>query len=283
VKSLLSGVVFQPDWAAPLYQALQAYTGPRGNSDWIHDAPQQNTGYGFEGLEGTPDGRISASRSRRDNNNRPVFPPSTWAHPEQSRSTFDSDFSNHQPSLSSSSSRAERPRQSWEELARQDTKSATATFQTQFDSDFQDEPSSPRSHRRNFSGPPDPSDPFAPPPYTESPKPRFATLNHGRTNSAYSTANSFRARGSMSRHSPVSDGWDEFGSDSKGRERPVFTQREELRQPISENQGVGRAIALFDFNAVEVITSPCFYPSVIFNLYIMYSLVICPSLKGKLS
>jgi hypothetical protein len=42
VKSLLSGSVSQPDWAASLYQALQESITPRGNNQtWINDSAVQ--------------------------------------------------------------------------------------------------------------------------------------------------------------------------------------------------------------------------------------------------
>ena len=38
--------------------------------------------------------------------------------------------------------------------------------------------------------------------------------------------------------------------------RPVITPKPELNTPLSPEEGVGRAIALFDFNAVEVSSGP---------------------------
>lgn len=246
VKSLLSGVVSQPDWAAPLYQALQESILPRGGPGWVIDSEQQDTGYAFEGVQGTSEDGSSRltyddpsrlSRNPTSSNSSthapPSFPPPTWVQ-------SGSDLNNPARSTSSSSGRlSSQPRQSWEELARQDTKSATSNFETQFESDFQDELTPSRSHRRNESSPISPSDPFAPPPYSE--------LSHGRTNSmANSFSNSNRVNSTLSHNTSVNNG---FPADVK--ERPVLSPREELRSPISENRGIGRAIALFDFEAVE--------------------------------
>jgi len=246
VKSLLSGSVSQPDWAAPLYQTLQDCIMPRGNLTWVDNIPRQPSGYSFEGVQSNPTGRGSLRRDMTSNRSPyapPTFPPPSW---EASESDLHN--SSRVPSSSSSSNRLPRQRQSWEDLSRQDSKSATANFGTQFDSDFQDDLSRPDMvHRRNFSTPTSPVDSFAPPPYSELSR-LASSSSRGRMNSVQSTSNSVHGNSSSSHQMLTST---DNESDYKRRDRPLLSPREELRSPARENQGVGQAIALFDFKGVE--------------------------------
>jgi len=247
VKSLLSGNVAPPDWASPLYQTLDSCTGFRGNSKWVDDMPA-NQGYAFEGVS-SPGKETSVRPKKLRHASKPSFPPSTWGQQKSTGSYFDSEYNQQEgtsPILRSGAPYSATGPPAW------DNRSATANFETKFDSDFTPEPQQGKSsHQRNFSMPVAHANPFDSDPvpaygssaaYSKQRSSSYSVNPH----SPYNTSPWFPP----SDPSPASSSGGLYAEDT-GSGHPYVSMKPELSQPLSPAQGVARAIALFDFNAVE--------------------------------
>lgn len=289
VKAILSGTVPQPEWAAALYQTLDSCTGFRGNNKWVEDAPLDSA-YVFNGLS-SPRGE-PAPEKKKKHISKPSFPPTTWGQPKTSGSYFDA-LSENSPRRANTTAglNSNTSNPPWDDLIRQDSKSATANFGTHFQSDFQPESKQPQ-HQRNFSMPIPQAhgqhvDPFngidsVPPAYNSS-GPHNRSSSYSVSNSPYPKSPIFQssaqktsptgsiggfyaaepdqyeptnrsAPASTSQFSPVQSGGGFYAAepDYYGSGHPDIAVKPELQQPLSPHQGVARAIALFDFKAVEV-------------------------------
>lgn len=271
VKSLLSGAVPRPEWAQPLYQTLDSCTKFRGGQrEWIDDSPAQEQEYAFTG-HSTPGGEQQPRMlQKKKKSGPPPFPPSTWGEQKTAGSYF------HDPGSSPTTRETSKP--AWE-FANQDTKHATSLFETHFDSDFNPQDDRSRqTHIRGFSLNAIPT-----------PKPRgsFGTDSGGlyasdddspgpnlsRANTYGTPYSSYNRSGNVSRGptmpvpyaDPSPTSRSPFDSELEGQlfdepapmsARPVITPKAELTAPLTPGEGVGRAIALFDFDAVEVRNHP---------------------------
>ncbi|KAF9652363.1 DUF500-domain-containing protein [Thelephora ganbajun] len=219
VKGLLSGAVPRPDWAQPLYQTLDVCTKFRGGQrEWIDDSPIQEQEYAFTG-HSNPGGEQHPRMLQKKKKSAPSsFPPTSWGEPKTGGSYFN-DLGN------ASTTRDLSSKPAWN-LANQDTKHATSTFETQFESDFNphdDRTYNAPSHNRT---PNTSRAPTMPIPYS------------GTTPNTRSPFDSELDGQIFDEPSPMST-------------RPIITPKAELTAPLTPGEGVGRAIALFDFNAVE--------------------------------
>ena len=271
VKSLLSGAVPRPEWAQPLYQTLDSCTKFRGGQrEWIDDSPAPEQEYSFTGISGSGEGQHPGKLQKRKKSGPPSFPPSNWGE-QKSGGAYFNDTGNSPTSQDPS-------KPAWE-FANQDSKHATTSFETHFDSDFNPQDDRFRqTHNRGFSTSAVPT-----------PKPRggfgskFDELYASDDDSpgaifarahTYSTPYSLYNRpGNISRGptmpipyaKPKSISRTPFDSEPDGRlfdepsplsNPPIIAPKAELTAPLAPGEGIGRAIALFDFNAVEVCTHP---------------------------
>jgi len=197
----------------------------------------------------------------------PPFPPSNWGEPKSGGSFFDDP--GNTPATQDLPSKP-----AWD-FANQDAKYATSTFETRFESDFnsQDDRFGQTHHRGlSLSAIPSPKsrgsfgsnhDGF----YASDDDLSGANRTRANTYSApYSPHNRFAntSRGPtmpMPFAQPSPSTGDPFDSELDGQlfdepspmlTRPIITPKAELVTPLTPREGVGRAIALFDFNAVEV-------------------------------
>ena len=265
VKGLLSGAVPRPEWAQLLYQTLDACTKFRGGQrEWVDDALDQDHEYAFAGLSGPGGEQQPRTLQKRKKTGPPPFPPANWGEPKSDGSYF------HNSDTISTTGDISRP--DWD-LAGQDSKHATSSFETHFESDFNPHNDRLRNmHNRGYSLSAVPT-----------PKPRgslsstskdgFYASDDDRPGSGISRSNTYSTPYSSHNRPPNPShmasmpipevtptestfsggfGGEFFEEPSPITTRPVISQKPELTTPLTPEEGVGRAIALFDFNAVEV-------------------------------
>jgi len=116
-----------------------------------------NQGYAFEGVS-SPGKETSVRPKKLRHASKPSFPPSTWGQQKSTGSYFDSEYNQQEgtsPILRSGAPYSATGPPAW------DNRSATANFETKFDSDFTPEPQQGKSsHQRNFSMPVAHANPF---------------------------------------------------------------------------------------------------------------------------
>ncbi|KAF4572541.1 hypothetical protein EYR36_007049 [Pleurotus pulmonarius] len=219
-KQLLSGSIDPPQWANNLVKTLEACTGLPGNRKWVDEGntSRGDNGYAF-GAMGSPSiGSRSPSILSKKKPSKPTFPPTSWGSTKDEGSYFSSEFEHTSPT--SSQQKASDP------FAESPVANPTARFETRFDSDYTVDVKNPisspsfsptlKTHSRSFSHVPPPSGPF------------FPSSNSG----------------------------DDYGEDeqdafSTTSPKPYIQPKPELMRPLLPGEGVARAIALYDFNAVE--------------------------------
>jgi len=212
-KMLLSGTVPPPEWASIIIKTLESCTGLPGARKWVQDpaTPTGSPGYAFQGI-GSPTGRSKAKSG--DNT------------PQDSRQKdyFSSDFNGERAS----------PRTA--QLVDVGD-SDVLTFDTAFASDFRAQSS---------------ASPFKSP--GSLPFKSQRSLNQA---AAPSSRASGEDRSSLSPTSlapslsPSSSTTRPYGQESPKASVPFLTTRPDLAVPLDPSEGVGRAIALHDFDAVE--------------------------------
>jgi len=265
VKGLLNGAVPRPDWAQPLYQTLDTCTKFRGGQqEWIDDSPAQEQEYVFPGLSNSGAEQQPKTLQKKKKTGPPPFPPSNWGEPKSEGAYFSDPVDTTTRDTSSSA----------RDLATQDSIYAISTFEAHFDSDFNPQDDRSRqTHNRGLSTSAVPT-----------PKPRgsFGSDKHAfsasdddshganisRSNTYSSPYLSYNSSVNPSRGptmpvpyagptlntgSPFDSQYDGqlFEEPSPMLTRPTIIPRAELTTPLTPEEGVGRAIALFDFNAVE--------------------------------
>ncbi|EIW86370.1 DUF500-domain-containing protein [Coniophora puteana RWD-64-598 SS2] len=245
-KNLLSGMVEAPQWAMALVNTIESCTGMPGRRSWIDDRVDQPTGYHF-GAVSSPSGERPGLLKKKKGVD---FPPPSWGKRKDVGSYFDTDTD-----TLNTGSQSSLP---------QPTQSA---FKTRFDSDFAPvSPTSSARHRPNLSVPQaqvseDPYNPASPfnslPSFSAahaslSPK----TLAHSR---AFSVPHMYQQNSSTT---SSLNPFDVESLDGSSQSRPSqirsisqgvsrLTTKPELSEPLLPGEGVGRAIALHDFKAVE--------------------------------
>lgn len=244
-RMLLGGVVDRPDWAIPLIKTLEACTGLPNGRTWIEDrrpthSRQYSFGDGVGAVGGPP--RRSGSLSSTPSflrKKRADFPPASWGTPSNSGSFFTS------PSTESTS---RQPQSSG-------SRSEGTGFQTHFDSTYDDVAtftSKARIHDDTV------------PPYDEDPlviaaehqnqkKPaRSLSLHDPRGTSSNYKASTFNPRDrdthlvSLEDEDPFITPPSQSPLGRNGNTQPIPDWTSQL------GEGVGRAIALYKFDGVEV-------------------------------
>lgn len=248
-KLLLGGTVEPPYWATPLIKTLEACTGMPGNREWINDEGSRSPGtYVFGGVSSPgPMSRAPSFLRKKKKSEIPSFPPESWGEETRGRSYFN-------PPVPQSHSR---------NLTWDGSVPSSGSFHTRFESDF-----SPDRH------------------VTLVGSSKLSTPS----NSNQKTSNSFISPGSSLKKFDHATGIEDTPFPLNGHQRttslgnqykwdpwedslylsstlpqgkplpsdiPFIKSRRGLEKPLSPHEGVARAIALFDFNAVEVCDLQC--------------------------
>ncbi|KAK0245899.1 hypothetical protein EDD85DRAFT_802512 [Armillaria nabsnona] len=231
VKLLLSGAISHPPWIAPLIQTLEACTGLPGNRQWIEDGGRPSP-YAFGGV-GSGGSQTPSYLKKKKKADKSIFPPESWGQ----ETTSGSYFTESDPPSNRYDSSNFAPDDTWQRG--RDT--SVTSFPTHFDSDFTPEDSKRPTHRISQSLPYTPKTQATNDWFDSLDEPKYSTspsgIHHSRSMSLASPANS----------KPLS-------RTSHGSSVSIFiSPKPELSKPLLE--GVARAIALYNFNAVEVSVS----------------------------
>ncbi|PSR74389.1 hypothetical protein PHLCEN_2v9897 [Hermanssonia centrifuga] len=263
VKMLLSGAVPPAEWAQALIKTLEACTGLPGNRRWVSDqhGPQHSdNGYMFGSVE-----------SPRDENGLSRAPP---IRPSASRSSSYFDFSedpdgNHDlhAGRTTSYDRVDRNNVPSYGGDRRDADGPTTDFfETKFESDFLSNDQSRKHPRLNSTSGTQPSYPFGNVGSDSNAHKRSVSAYTPSASSRLSKPNPFESS-NLLRHGSRSYDFDNandledqdvFGAPIpnaakglRGNSPPKLAPKAELTRPLGPGEGVARAIALFDFNAVQ--------------------------------
>ncbi|KAI6045176.1 hypothetical protein EDC04DRAFT_2889360 [Pisolithus marmoratus] len=218
-KMLLSGAVARPEWASSLVRTLEACTGIPGTRRWIDDRTDEPASYPFD-ASGTPPSKPSSPkvtpggrRSSLFGKKKDVdFPPQHWGTTKDSGSYFATDDLDSREDFDSTV--WSRP----SDRSRPSQSINDGRIGSTFGNDPRDLP-----HSRSLSVPftrrppnmPNYADPFSDVPAPEQ------NLDHSRGREA--------------------DGFEPYAAEA----------RRESSKPLSAQDGVTRAIALYNFDAVE--------------------------------
>ncbi|KII86380.1 hypothetical protein PLICRDRAFT_43970 [Plicaturopsis crispa FD-325 SS-3] len=238
VKQLLSGNITPPEWASPLIKTLESCTGLPGNRKWVSDngySGFDDGQYAFGAGMASPrnDDGPGASYLKKKKPAKQDFPPPTWGAATDSGSYF--------TDSTESSTRG------------MDGEAVKKTWGTQFESDF-----TPQSrHRPAFST----SDlPSPRSPYSSSPA-GSALRENAHLRSMSTSYNTRVASPSPSYHTSFGPTNGYRGDDDEleyATEPPAagvpshfIAAKPGLSAPLAPHEGVARAIAVYDFRAVE--------------------------------
>ncbi|KAF8973864.1 hypothetical protein BDZ97DRAFT_1777304 [Flammula alnicola] len=245
-RLLLGGTVDRPPWAMPLIKTLEACTGMPGGREWVNeDIPRTPGGtYAFGGVASPGPGNKSPSFLRKKKKgDTPSFPPASWDEENDSGSYFGGDgIKSHSRNIT------------WDG-------GNYNNFNTKFESDFT--PEQQTSLRpKVFETSPDSSfesntNPFS----TSSPSPKpFGQISRPnmKPTSPFSphlraTSLDYRNRSPLASQDDIDFLANSASSQSRGLPSavPFLRPREELTKPLLPHEGVARAIALYDFSAVQ--------------------------------
>ncbi|KAA1472993.1 DUF500-domain-containing protein [Dentipellis sp. KUC8613] len=268
-RQLLSGSIDIPEWAQPLIRTLENCTGRPGGRHWVQDSANPfeqpadgyggGNGYAFSGIA-SPGSDVPPSLKK--NKKKSSFPPASWGSRKDEGSYFSNDAV-----ANSRSSNAGRTRDPWDDEddlyapaspASRARASTTASFPMQFESDFQpdmDTQSKAHPHLTStYSS--DSSRTRA----SLDERPRSATFSGASHNRSFSSPSYGGKSASRGQNGNVDDSYanpfaptieddDPFAPGQK----PVlsYTARQELKRPLPRSEGVARAIAQYDFRAVQ--------------------------------
>ena len=244
-KQILSGSITPPEWAQTLIHTLEARTGTPGGRAWVQDGrPSPDSQYAFSGISSSNAEVPQTSRKQlRKTRNADSFPPDSWGTPKNSGSYFGP------PAEEAVSGSV------WDYDHAPRIEDSTP-FETRFESDFVP------PVRSNVRHTPGQSLDLS----TSSGSRTGQKSTHARSSSSItSPTNPFYAKAERE-----SDGYDiatpfgptledeenPFGPGSRSVEAAVARRREAerehvLSQPLAQEEGIARAIALYDFRAVE--------------------------------
>ncbi|KAK7468623.1 hypothetical protein VKT23_003127 [Stygiomarasmius scandens] len=243
VKLLLSGAITPPPWAKVLTDTIEACTGLPGNRRWVQDGPSLSPSgdYAFGGVA-SPGAITPNSMNRKLKKDKSPYPPPSWGEQKEGGSYFNSTDSLHfgtpRNGTTPSSTRVEDP---WND--------STSRFDTRFESDFlPEEEIRKKAHRMTLS---------------LGNKPSTSTSNDSLD--PFNSSSSLGHQRSVSLASPMTRSFPSASlnpfaqpdetlsppSFSKSNSQPYIAPKPELAKPLLPHEGVGRAIALYDFQAAE--------------------------------
>ncbi|KAG2070724.1 DUF500-domain-containing protein [Suillus decipiens] len=245
-KMLLSGAIPCPEWASSLVKTLESCTGLPGTRKWVDDGTREQAGYAFAipKSEGSTPSFLSRKKKGGD------FPPEHWGKRIESGSYF-----------TSGGADVDVGPTPWDDHDR-------ALSGTGFDTKFESDPSPPsQSYHRSFnsiSAPPgvkdryDPASPFnSLPPFSSAHSSLGDKNAHSRSMSVPSVKQSFNEHSladytnPFASSSPPDDNFFESDNRTSYRAAPFLKTKAEFASSLPLGEGVSRAIALYDFNAVE--------------------------------
>ena len=225
-RMLLGGTVEPPDWAAPVIKTLEACTGMPGRREWINDFAAGASGatYAFGGGTASPGSRANTPSflQKKKKADAPVFPPPSWLSDTQSDS-YSSTTAGQSHSRNHTWDGGDYPFHSTYKTSHS---SSLASQEKLSQSASRSLAQSTNSNLENLANP-----------FISSTNP-FSRKSSRYTNQGLSTPTSSSL--------PETD--DPFRSVI-----PFVKPREELARPLLPHEGIGRAVAIYDFNAVEVI------------------------------
>lgn len=254
---LLSGAVPCPDWAEPLVKTLESCTSRPGARSWIDDRAEGQAPYAFGSTSGTS---TVGSKTQRfpsflgKKKKNIDFPPQHWGTHTNSGSYFSNDLDDRSPTQ-------------WEDI---DGAFRPSGFDDEFkpglSSVQQTNHRSSRSVGASTSTSPTLVDSYNPEsPFNSLPPFRSVhstlsdkAVSHSRSMSAPKLGYSTERRDSLPGYTnpfsstPPQEDDLEFHHDTVGSSPPHFKTKPELSKPLSPLEGVARAIALYEFKAVEV-------------------------------
>ena len=213
-RMLLGGTIEPPNWALPLIKTLEACTGMPGGREWIND---------FSGGTSESTYAFGGTASPSSRVNTPSFL-------QKIKKADDPAF----------------PPPTWQSDAQSDSFSSPATRQIHsrnqtWDGGFPFHSTSKIS-QQEISQSPDRSLVSTSSSFEDLGNPFIASTNpFSRKSSMYRSTSS-----SIPSSLPEED--DPFRSLT-----PVIKPRKELARPLLPHEGIGRAVAIYDFNAVEVV------------------------------
>lgn len=247
VKQLLSGSVNPPEWASSLIRTLENCTGMPGNRKWVNDHNDSITNnYAFgTGVASSRNEHGSSSKIGGKKSATIPFPPPSWGRKKDHGSYFDPDIQDNSEYSTTDAKMRETSREA-------DVLSATK-FATHFESDFSpDEAYARQNPSFGFPSSAPVDGPFtseAPSKsynFTQSDLPtKFTT--HSRSMSTQTHFSNSSSTNPFSTSSPIS-----HQRSFSLAQPPYITPKPELTTPLSPHEGVARAIALYNFRAVEV-------------------------------
>lgn len=243
VKMLLSGVVPYPDWAEPLVKTLESCTYRPGVRDWIDDRAEEQVPYAFDSTDGTHTTGPKAQRfsSFLGKKKKDIdFPPRHWGKQMDSGSYFSGNPDDQSPAP-------------WEDI---DGPHRRLDFEDDFEPGLSSaQRTNHRSSRRVSSISPTPVDSYNPAsPFNSLPPFRSVhstlsdkTTSHLRSMSVPKPGYSTENTNPFSITPPPEEELERV-------EPPPsrFKTKPELSKPLSPLEGVARAIALYEFKAIEV-------------------------------
>lgn len=245
--SLLRGEIEPPSWASGLIKTIESCTRMPGNHPWVDDRAS-STGYVFSGVGSTTHG-TPKSRSEKRKKRQPSFPPRSWGRSTSSGSYFKPEVDNRPPLENADQS---------QQVHKANESLTTAQFETRFDSGsdpFADNPQPASTSGTGLN--PETVDKFS---ASETPQSSsISPLTHHKSISISFPSSSFIPQGlttsnSIRRHDKGSPGL--LRSNSYGGSyKPFLQPKPELLQSLSPHEGVARAIALYDFQAIEVLSA----------------------------
>lgn len=243
-KQILSGGVAPADWAQPLIRTLESCTRPPGGRAWVADDPSsRGSSYAFGGIASGNAGVPPSPRKQlRQSTTSPGFPPDSWDTRGSSGTSFGPPG---EEAISGSAWDYDQP-------PRIDDPSS----ETRFGNDFAPDGRSRAQHTPGLSldSSVDSSSRTRPQPVHSRPPSSVASAGNPfrsqaeRENDGYDIASPFGPT--------LEDEGDPFGPGSRVVDAVATTHREAerdrvLSKPLAQGEGVGRAIALFDFRAVQ--------------------------------
>lgn len=247
-KTLLTGAVPCPEWASSLVKTLETCTGLPGTRKWIDDRAREQSGYAFASpkSEGSTPSFLTKKKKGVD------FPPEHWGTRRDSGSYF-----------ASGGADADVGATPWDDYDR--APQSGSGFDTKFDSDHA--PPSQGRHRpfnsiSTLSSAKDSYDPASP--FNSLPPFSSAHSSLSDKNGAHSRSMSVLSTNQPSNRHPLADYTNPFASSpppddnffetdnqTSYRAAPFIKPKAELTSSLALDEGLSRAIALYDFHAVE--------------------------------
>ena len=242
-KQILSGSITPPEWAQSLIRTLEARTGTPGGRAWVQEGrPSSDSQYAFGGISSSSADIPQSSRKQlRKTRNADSFPPDSWGTPKNTGSYFGPP---EEESVSGSA-------WDYDHAPRIDD---PPPFETRFESDFVP------TVRPNVRHTPGQSlDLSSPRTGQNSPHARSSSSTASTTNPFYSKAERRESDGydiATPFGPTLEDEENPFGPGSRSVEAAAARHREAERErvlsrPLAQGEGIARAIALYDFRAVE--------------------------------